>query len=277
MGLPGPALSSLQWQLLVGRLVFAAAGLNGRWQSTSNSLSRNLSLHTDCVVWDGLSSGIASHSSESCLLCTRHVARHGCLQTETSWTARSYNGYAVAPATQLILPCHAVGRWTSSAAWFAGSCRPPSPNIRSGSGTHSTTLQHRSTTSTTLYFGEDVLNASCMSYAAFAESQHSPTRSAPGSTSTPASQHELKMWFSTSRLSDQSRQSSPSTYHDFSTPGALESGGRSMSAETTCNASAHRREQCILAPRKMASGFCSRTLSVCAFWAKLPLDVRCSH
>lgn len=35
-----------------------------------------------------------------------------------------------------------------------------------------------------------------------------------------------------------------------------------MSAETFCNASASCGGQCILASRKMASGFCSRTLSV---------------
>lgn len=46
---------------------------------------------------------------------------------------------------------------------------------------------------------------------------------------------------------------------------ALESGGRSMSAETLCNPSAHCGRYCTLALCKMASGFCSRTLSVCAF------------
>lgn len=137
------------------------------------------------------------------------------LTNRTTQTARSYHGYAVAPATQLVLPC----------LLSAAEHLPPHGLLvlvdtgrlttRLGSSTHSTTLQHHSATTPRSCSSEDVLNASYTRYAALQKATTLQPSLLYGTTSTPASQYKLQIWFSTSRLSDQSRQSSPFTYHCF--------------------------------------------------------------
>lgn len=170
-----PALSSLQWQLLVGRWTSPQLARMDTGRARRLPVTGSEPTHRLCGLGH-LLFGIALHSSESCLLWPRHVARHACSQTEVPRTARSQTWLCLSSCNPVDL--------ASSRCWSIGLLLPHGllvlvdtrlPVTRFGFGTHPTALQHRSTPTTTPWSSEDVLYASYTRYAAIAASHHPPT------------------------------------------------------------------------------------------------------